>query len=202
MGSYVGSPGIFKCPADPSCQFGPTGIPRVRSVSMNEAIGCNLGGTTTGEYGVIGGWLNGSGSSPPAPYLIYQKDSDISSPSPANLFLMLDEHPDSINDGAFAVEMNTITDDSAQWIDHPSSLHDGACGFTFCDGHAVIHKWQDPNWKSDLHYVPTWDPSGGTWAPTQLNGYGNTMDVRWVGGHTSAKASQSEPLGFTLVPDH
>lgn len=196
MGSYVGSPGVFKCPADPSCTKGPTGQPRVRSISMNQAIGCNLGGDADDStYGQIGSWLeDGAG---PGPYLIYLKDSDITRPSPANLWLVIDEHPDSINDGAFAVSMSTITDTSATWIDHASSLHDGACGFTFCDGHAVIHKWHDPNWKADLRYSPQWT----TFPQTTVDGVGSTADLRWIGGHTSAKANAGAPLGFTMVPD-
>jgi prepilin-type processing-associated H-X9-DG protein len=30
---------------------------------------------------------------------------------------------------------------SAQIIDMPASFHNGACGFSFADGHSEIHKW-------------------------------------------------------------
>ena len=44
-----------------------------------------------------------------------------------------------INDGW------TIMDppDPNWWIDLPASYHNGACGFSFADGHAEIKKWAD-----------------------------------------------------------
>lgn len=193
MGPYVGSPGPFKCPADPSCAWGRTGQPRVRSVSMNNAIGTAIDGTIGG----IGLWLNGGNG--PGPYLIYSRESDISRPSPANLWLFIDEHPDSINDGTFAIEMSTISDNSAYWADHPTCLHNGACGVGFCDGHAVMHKWTESNWKSTLDYIPAY--TGRFGGPNPVTGLGNTADLRWLGGHTSAKKDPTQALGFTMVPD-
>ena len=32
---------------------------------------------------------------------------------------------------------------NAEWVDWPASYHDGACGFSFADGHSEIHKWRD-----------------------------------------------------------
>ena len=55
--------------------------------------------------------------------------------------IMVDEHPDSINDAAVA---NACTGadapGTAQIIDFPANYHNGACGFNFADGHAEIHK--------------------------------------------------------------
>jgi prepilin-type processing-associated H-X9-DG protein len=159
---------------------------------MNQAIGIDIDGTTAG----IGEWLNG-GDGSAGPYKIYVTESDISRPSPANLWLFIDEHPDSINDGGLAVEMVDIADNSAAWIDHPTSLHNGGCGVSFCDGHAVIHKWTDSNWKTDLRYILEYNGFG----QNTVTGFGNTTDLRWLGGHTSAKKDPSAQLGFTMVPD-
>ena len=63
-------------------------------------------------------------------------------PGPSNLFVFLDEHPNSINDAAFAVKCDT-RDGGARIIDFPASYHNGACGFGFADGHAEIKKWRD-----------------------------------------------------------
>jgi prepilin-type processing-associated H-X9-DG protein len=48
----------------------------------------------------------------------------------------MDEHPDSINDGAFFNAQR-----NAEWIGC-SSLHNNACGFAFADGHSEIHRWR------------------------------------------------------------
>jgi prepilin-type processing-associated H-X9-DG protein len=61
-------------------------------------------------------------------------------PNPANLYVMLDEHPDSINDGYFLNDPNPTT--ITRWGDGPSSSHSGAAGFSFADGHSEIHKWK------------------------------------------------------------
>lgn len=57
-------------------------------------------------------------------------------PQPAFTWVTLDEHPDSINDGFFIVSRT-----ATQWGDAPASYHNGACGFSFADGHAEVHKW-------------------------------------------------------------
>ena len=51
--------------------------------------------------------------------------------------MTLNEHPDSNNDAFFIVGVNVT-----QWGDLPASFHNRACGFSFADGHAEIHKWQ------------------------------------------------------------
>ena len=57
---------------------------------------------------------------------------------PAMTWVTLDEHPDSINDSFFIVGPG-----ATQWGDLPSSLHGGACGFSFADGHSETHRWHD-----------------------------------------------------------
>ena len=52
---------------------------------------------------------------------------------PAKTYVTLDEHPDGINDGFFIIDIN-----ATQWGDLPASYHNGACGFSFADGHAEI----------------------------------------------------------------
>jgi len=201
-GPYVRGPGVFKCPADPSCTDGNSGLPRVRSYSMNQALGCCMDGTpgsTSDSYSVIGQWLSGSGGEGgPGSWMTYQKDSQVTRPSPAALWLLIDEHPDSINDGAFAVQIDPVTDSYANWIDHASCLHDGACAFTFCDGHSVIHKWRDPQWRSVLRYPPLFQTG---WGQTARNGPAQTIDYRWICEHTSAHINPAQGYGFTYVSD-
>jgi prepilin-type N-terminal cleavage/methylation domain-containing protein/prepilin-type processing-associated H-X9-DG protein len=192
VGPYVNNPNSWKCPADPSCQFGNSGLPRVRSYSMNQAIGCDIDGTITGIGDWLGGDNNGAGS-----WKIYPKESDMTRPTPANLQLLLDEHPDSMNDGAFAVEMQIVSDDSCTWIDHPSALHNGACAFSFCDGHALVRKWHDPLWKEVLRYPPQFTGFG----QTLVQGVGRTGDIRWLAEHTSAYIDPQSQYQFTMVPD-
>jgi prepilin-type processing-associated H-X9-DG protein len=107
-------------------------MPRVRSISMNGYIGqeadeiTTTGGCNTTDWGGAG-----------AGYRAYEKESQTFNPGPAKLWLTLDEHADSINDAFFMFSMTRPGFD-----DGPAAYHDGACGFSFVDGHAEIHKWQ------------------------------------------------------------
>jgi len=113
---------VWRCPADKVTVLNRFGqkVPRVRSNSMSQVFGG-------------GGWL------PSSQFLTYDKLGSIR--IPAKTWVLVDEHPDSINDAAFAVEMATSAA-SAQIIDVPANFHGGACGFSFADGHSEIHKWR------------------------------------------------------------
>ena len=130
LGPYTKSIGIYKCPSDKyTCKMFGQDVGRVRSMGMNGFI-------------EGGAYRDPSGGSTWFPtYCRYDKISDIINPPPSKLWVFVDEHPDSINDGW------TITGvtDPTWWVDLPASYHNGACGFSFADGHAEIKKWLDPS---------------------------------------------------------
>jgi prepilin-type N-terminal cleavage/methylation domain-containing protein/prepilin-type processing-associated H-X9-DG protein len=164
LASYTLNAGIFKCPADKSRQFGSSGLPRVRSISMSQAIGPGNSGTAQAQGPHLpqsDGWR------------VYIKDSDITSPSPSQLWVTTDEHPDSINDSGFAVSM-----EDAQWVDLPAPYHNNATSFSFADGHSEIHKWLGQTGIPPVLYGPN-----GT-GPTIAGGNPN---VAWLQQRTSAK---------------
>src|SRR5882724_10412694 len=49
LATYTVNAGIYKCPADRSRQFGSSGLERVRSVSVNQAVTPNMAGTAAGQ---------------------------------------------------------------------------------------------------------------------------------------------------------
>ena len=57
-------------------------------------------------------------------------------PQPTEIFVFLDEHPDSINDGYFLER-----DYYPEWHDLPATYHNGATAFSFADGHSSLHRW-------------------------------------------------------------
>jgi prepilin-type processing-associated H-X9-DG protein len=83
-------------------------------------------------------------------YRSFLKMSDFNRPGPSRTWVVIDEHPDSINDGLFGVKMppaalwNAGTG-TAVWDDSPGSQHGGSCSLSFADGHVEIKKWQDAN---------------------------------------------------------
>jgi prepilin-type N-terminal cleavage/methylation domain-containing protein len=130
LGPYTVNHAIYKCPADIyTARQGGQQMPRVRSNSMNGFI---EGGFYTGSQPTAGStWY--------PDWYKFDKVTSIIKPEPVNLWVFVDEHPDSINDGW----MITNVTDPNNWVDLPASYHNRAGGFSFADGHSEIHKWQE-----------------------------------------------------------
>src|SRR2546423_10805371 len=101
-------------------------------------------------------------------------------PLPVNLWVFIDENPDSVNDAGFAVKMD-LQGNAASWQDGPGTTHCGGCGFSFADGHSEIKKWRDARTTSR--------PMLATYRFTFPYGQfqKNNPDIQWVQDRTSAK---------------
>jgi len=121
------------------------------------------------------------GWSPSPPWRIYEKSGDMVAPPPANLWVLVDENPDSVNDAAFAVTMNQWpTRYVTLWQDVPAVYHGGGCGFSFADGHSEIKKWKDGRTlRLKSKYV------SGVTGVTQSNP--DNPDILWVMERTTAR---------------
>jgi prepilin-type N-terminal cleavage/methylation domain-containing protein/prepilin-type processing-associated H-X9-DG protein len=135
LGPYVArNTGVFKCPGD---KVPGAAGPRLRSISMNSAIG-----DVTGVNGRLNpGWA------------VFLKYSEFIGLSPSQCWVVLDEQADSINDDLFFVSMT-----GSLWVDVPGSYHNIACGIAFADGHAELKRWRDPNSNQPVRKV---NPSVG-----------------------------------------
>lgn len=139
LGPFVGgNVNVFRCPSDQtlsSIQKSAGWPARIRSYSMNAMIG-DAGNFTVSGYNV---------NNPD--YTQFFKTTQI--PHPSDIFVFLDEHPDSINDGYFINKApqngyGSSYYNKAQWTDLPASYHNRATAFSFADGHAALHRWQHP----------------------------------------------------------
>ena len=146
IGGYTKSAGVYHCPADRSLD--PTSkLPRVRSCSMNCYMGPNP------RFYKFSTQIDNT-------YRAYFKYSDFNaSLSASDAFMFLDENPASLNDGYYNIFPNSIND-------RPAVNHGNSSAFTFADGHAQLHKWQDT-------YLL---PSGGS--PT-------SVDHSWLKTHAT-----------------
>lgn len=140
LGRYQsGATAIYRCPADralSSLQRAAGWDRRIRSYSMNAMVG-DAGNFST----------NGVNVNNPA-YKQFFKMTQI--PRPSEIFVFLDEHPDSIDDGYFLNKAPSYVTGSvaggsgyshAQWIDLPASYHNNSAAFSFADGHSSLHHW-------------------------------------------------------------
>ena len=62
--------------------------------------------------------------------------------APSQVYVLVDEHENSINDSHFFPFDNLNAYGNQKWLDAPSGRHGNAAGFSFADGHAEIKKWQ------------------------------------------------------------
>jgi len=124
---YLKTIAIYRCPADQSTAanrvypYGGAGNPRVRSMSINAWVG---GSAFVNQLDQSHGQT------------VFTKLTGIRQPT--DIFVMLDENPESINDGIFLTSIPGTT-----WTDKPATYHNNANGMSFSDGHAEIHKWRD-----------------------------------------------------------
>jgi type II secretory pathway pseudopilin PulG len=148
LSPYVKNYTVYHCPADNYINH-LTGNLNLRSCSMNAAVGtCNWTHYNPPNYplgAAVGeGWLSGTSYSglQIGPWLTYGKLSSFTRPGPANMWVIIDENPYSINDGSFASSA-VATPGNTYIIDYPSGLHGAAGVISFADGHVIVHKWQD-----------------------------------------------------------
>jgi prepilin-type processing-associated H-X9-DG protein len=134
--------------------------------------GTDHGGKTAATSGP---WLNGdrANNKHNDPYATFGKTGDFTAVSSSQIFMTVDESPWSINDACFGVSYAI-----SQIVDWPATYHAGACGFSFCDGHAEIHKWRTG------HMTLT--------APASVQAVSGDLidlmpDWNWFAGHSTIK---------------
>jgi prepilin-type N-terminal cleavage/methylation domain-containing protein/prepilin-type processing-associated H-X9-DG protein len=167
LGGYLGRKyQVFACPAT-AYFVSPVQVKkgwdhRVRSVTMDAALGegrDNIKYSNQAGYG--------------AHWYLAKKLSDIHVPGPSDVYVFLDEHPDSLDDGIFY----TPNFACATLLELPGCQHANACGVSFADGHAEMHKLQGKLANQPVKYsysirfpVPASDP-----------------DMLWLESHTPIK---------------
>jgi len=162
MGAYVSVAAVYKCPGD-NFQSAANPGPRVRSVSMNGAL------NNKPQF------INETGKK----YFKAKKTLDLGTPGPANIFVFLDEHADSIDDGVFMVNPGYVPEQE-QWRNLPASYHSGCGSFSFADGHGEIHRWLERGGANSTVYPVTMTglPNKQPW---NTSGTGFTSrDYEWL----------------------
>ncbi len=138
---------VYKCPSDKSMALvGGKTAPRVRSISMCSRLG------DTGSSGIA-------------------KLALVVNPTPVMQWVIMDEHPNSVNDALMLIQKDY------KWIDFPASYHNKAAGLSFADGHSEIHRWKDPS--TILPIAPAGKPASLS-AP-------NSADLDWLIKRTFAQ---------------
>ena len=162
LGPYCsGSVEIYRCPADwvlSEDQRDAGWRARVRSLSMNALMG------DAGEFTRSGTNVNVPG------YRQYFRFDHI--PEPSRLFVFIEEHPDSVDDGYFLNNPRVL-----EWHDLPASYHGGLANLSYADGHVESHAWRSASTRQparpDVVPLPLAIPSS------------ERRDFDWLMGRTS-----------------
>jgi len=117
---YASHTAIYRCPGDPAQT---RGQPHVRSYAMNSWMGSRQ--MENHSYRGVG-------------YRTFVRDSETAAAGPTTLWVMIDQHQDSIDDGWFLVTM----DDSRPFADYPTTRHQRGYALNFADGHAEVFRLQ------------------------------------------------------------
>ncbi|HTY87164.1 MAG TPA: DUF1559 domain-containing protein [Candidatus Acidoferrum sp.] len=150
-----GATAIYRCPSDyvvSKDQSAAGWDGRIRSYSMNAMVG------DAGDFSAGGFNINNPD------YTQFFKITQI--PQPTEIFVFLDEHPDTIDDGYFLNKAAEYTSSTyhgsvyshAEWLDLPATYHNNSTAFSFADGHSEVHRWQVPSTvypiQPDVPYLP------------------------------------------------
>jgi prepilin-type N-terminal cleavage/methylation domain-containing protein/prepilin-type processing-associated H-X9-DG protein len=111
--AYTGNVQVYHCPADRTTVYNST-TPRIRSYSMNGYLGGIRTDITT-KFTAL-------------------------TPGTSGIFVFLDEHENSIDDGYYLIERAPDT----AWPNLPSDRHSQGANLSFADGHSERWKWRAP----------------------------------------------------------
>ena len=130
---YNTSVSIYHCPADKSTVLDASGQPTTQLRNRSYNLSQSANGYP--EYMMLPPPIN-------APLPAWKHFSEIRHPIPSQLFVFMDEHPDTMLDSQFGNPVG-MPYYWSQWWDMPADRHNqGAC-LSFADGHAERWRWNE-----------------------------------------------------------
>jgi prepilin-type processing-associated H-X9-DG protein len=118
------SASVYRCPADRSTVFQRPDVLRNRSYSMSAYLAGDAQGIDP---------------------RVKARDSELNNPSPASVFVYIEEHEDSPWLGSFMIaSQEKIARTDGTWISMPSDRHNQGCNLGFADLHVEYWKWYWP----------------------------------------------------------
>lgn len=126
--SYLDSPGVYRCPADKSTVRDST-LLRTRSYSISLWLNADIENFTNADQ-------------------IKDLDDNVRKlsqlHSPQSVWVFIDEHEKSIDDGIFQIASWTSSDslENTAWSSYRADRHRNAANLSFADGHVDHYQWK------------------------------------------------------------
>ena len=120
---------------------------------------------------------------------IYLKQSDFQEASPAQIWTIVDTHPDTLADYApNSAFLLAYSQGESVWNSLPASYHNGGCTFAFADGHTEFKKWILPETRQAVTFRSFIDGARPKVAA------GRRDDYRWFWLHTAERLKDFPPI--------
>jgi prepilin-type N-terminal cleavage/methylation domain-containing protein len=168
---YAPNVKIYRCPADTksiNLGFGQTGL-KVRSYSISSFM--------AGQQAEVEGGNPG--------FKVNYKLSDVRYPGASDAIVMVEEHPDGIDDGHYGFDPKLPGDvgfsANWRWINLPAFWHGIVTVFTFADGHSESRKWVEGGTPALKPGNPPTDVGANDTSPQHA-------DITWMKNHIATKA--------------
>jgi prepilin-type N-terminal cleavage/methylation domain-containing protein/prepilin-type processing-associated H-X9-DG protein len=159
LGPYLsGVVSPFRCPTDRALSVEQRNAgwqQRTRSYSMNAMVG------------YAGGYIKYDKNINNPKYKQFKRMGDI--PDPSGIFVFIEEHPHSINDGYFLYKRDVLP---PMWYDLPASYHNSGANLAFADLHIEYRKWLSPGTVQPPIEIPGL-------LPMEVS-LGDTRDYDWL----------------------
>ena len=138
LGAYESDPLLFRNPNDPSYMVAINGqsLPRVRSVSMNLMLGAIA---SQGLDGFVNNNVGGG-------YRAFPRLSSFAGMSPSSTFVLIEEHPDSLNDGNFVVDLGN----PQNMVDWTGNFSNGGFWISFADGRVDLWRFRGESFHKPM----------------------------------------------------
>lgn len=127
---FLKSTGVYRCPADTSAVTAHPGLLRTRSYSISAWLNCDARSGTP---------LDDLNDSP----LNLRKYTRIVDPPPSGLWVFIEEHELSIDDGVIGFHNPSFAPQADEaWVSFPADRHNNGVNISTADGSVIHHRWR------------------------------------------------------------
>ena len=137
---HVGSAAVYRCPADKSTVRDQPSLLRTRSYSISLWLNVDIVNFGSADWAT---------TNP----LNRKKLSQIVDPPPSQTWVLIDEHPLSIDDGVFLIATYEISG----WSSYRGDQHNNGANLSFADGHVEHYRWRCR--RKFTQYSYNWTPT-------------------------------------------